>query len=73
MLTSIQEQNAEWYMKLMTSMKKDDLDSIQEIFTLCDQRLAARESKNIEKQGGWFASYNSFVFFKFTIAALIIY
>jgi hypothetical protein len=51
-LTSIQEQNVDWYVKLMAPLKKSDLESVQEVFTLCDQRMAARESKNIEKQGG---------------------
>ena len=42
----------DWYVKLMNPLSKEDLSSVQEVFTLSDQRLAARESKNIEKQGG---------------------
>ena len=42
----------DWYVKLMNGLSKEDLSSVQEVFTLSDQRLAARESKNIEKQGG---------------------
>jgi nicotinic acid mononucleotide adenylyltransferase len=51
-LSTIQEQQVDWYMKLMSPLKQNDLDSVQEIFRLCDQRLAAKESKSIEKQGG---------------------
>jgi len=42
-----------WYTTLTNSLNEDQRKSVQEIFTLADQRKAAAESKQILKRGGY--------------------
>lgn len=41
-----------WYFVLTHNLNEDQRKSVQEIFTLADQRKAAAESKEIQKRGG---------------------
>lgn len=41
-----------WYATLTSFLNEDQRKSVQEIFTLADQRKAAAESKEILKRGG---------------------
>lgn len=51
-MQGLEGQNSEWYHKLLSNLSDQDRKSLKEIFTLAQQRLAARESKNIEQAGG---------------------
>ena len=47
----------EWYSTLVSGLSEKDGKLMNEVFTLCAQRKASKESKSIEKQGGKFISY----------------
>lgn len=49
---AIQSQDVEWYNALTSNLTEAQVKSLGEICLLADQRLAARESKKIEQQGG---------------------
>ena len=42
----------EWYTTLVSGLNERDGKLMHEVFTLCAQRKASKESKSIEKQGG---------------------
>lgn len=42
-----------WYALLTSGLTQEQSQSLQEIVVAADQRKAARESKLIEKQGGY--------------------
>ena len=48
----VQAQNMPWFQKLASGLNDDSMKSIQEIFKLGEQRIAARRSKEIENAGG---------------------
>lgn len=52
-LLNMQANNPEWYAAIMTSVDEKKAKELTEVFTLADQRLAARESKALEKKGGY--------------------
>lgn len=51
-ISAIQSQDVEWYTALTSNLTEAQVKSLGEICVLADQRLAARESKKIEQQGG---------------------
>jgi len=51
-LLDLQAQDPHWYHMLTTSLNEEQGRSVQEIFTLADQRKAAAQSKEILKRGG---------------------
>lgn len=51
-VSAIQSQDVEWYTALTSNLTEAQVKSLGEICVLADQRLAARESKKIEQQGG---------------------
>lgn len=55
-LLAIQSQDIEWYNALTSNLTEPQVKSLGEICLLADQRLAARESKKIEQQGGRFTN-----------------
>lgn len=72
MFPVIQGQDIEWYTALTSNLTEAQVKSLGEICLLADQRLAARESKKIEQQGGKFINitffieaiiYNQYIFF----------
>ena len=50
----VQAENPPWFQKLASGLNDDSYKSIQEIFKLGEQRMAAKRSKDIEKSGGKF-------------------
>lgn len=48
----VQAENPPWFQKLASGLNDDNFKSIQEVFKLGEQRLAAKRSKSIEKAGG---------------------
>ena len=62
----VQAENPPWFQKLASGLNDDNFKSIQEVFKLGEQRLAAKRSKNIEKAGGSklcrLISWNLYVF-----------
>ena len=51
-MQTLEHQNIEWYTKLVGSLSNQDKKSLQDVYTLADQRKNARESRNIEQAGG---------------------
>jgi len=49
----IQTKSPEWYSTLVSGLSEKDGKLMNEVFTLCAQRKASKESKSIEKQGGY--------------------
>ncbi len=58
-LEGLQASNPEWYAAVVGSLQQDQTKRIQDIFTLHQQRVAAKESKNIEKAGGYNFTQNT--------------
>jgi hypothetical protein len=52
-LINLERTDPGWYTVLTNSLNEDQRKSVQEIFTLADQRKAAAESKQILKRGGY--------------------
>ena len=48
----VQAENPPWFQKLASGLNDENFKSIQEVFKLGEQRLAAKRSKSIEKAGG---------------------
>ena len=51
-MQQLETSQAEWYTRLVAPLSENDKKSLQEVFTLANQRRNARESKNIEQAGG---------------------
>jgi len=52
-IVALQQHDPSYYNLLTSSLNKEQVKSLQEIFTLADQRRAAKESKEIQKRGGF--------------------
>jgi len=52
-LTNLQATNPEWYAAVMSSIDEKQGKELQDVFTLADQRAAAKESRALEKKGGY--------------------
>ena len=53
-MQQLEASQVEWYTRLVAPLSENDKKSLQEVFTLANQRRKARESKNIEQAGGNF-------------------
>ena len=51
-MQQLETSQVEWYTRLVAPLSENDKKSLQEVFTLANQRRNARESKNIEQAGG---------------------
>lgn len=51
-MLQLETSQVEWYTRLIAPLSENDKKSLQEVFTLANQRKNARESKNIEQAGG---------------------
>ena len=51
-MQQLEASQVEWYNRLVAPLSENDKKSLQEVFTLANQRRNARESKNIEQAGG---------------------
>ena len=51
-LGAIQGSNPQWYAQLTSHLSENQGKALTEVITLANQRLAAKESKVIEQQGG---------------------
>jgi uncharacterized protein YciU (UPF0263 family) len=51
---TIQTNSPDWYAELVSGLTEQDGRFMQDVFTLCAQRKASKESKTIEQQGGEF-------------------
>ncbi len=58
-LEALQANHQEWYSAITADLSQDQAKHIQEILTLYQQRKAARESKSIEKAGGYNFTQNT--------------
>ena len=52
-MQTLESQSAEWYGKLVANLSDQEKKSLQDVFTLGNQRLAAKQSKSIEQAGGY--------------------
>merc|ERR1719351_517796 len=52
-MLQLETSQVEWYTRLIAPLSDNDKKSLQEVFTLANQRRNARESKNIEQAGGY--------------------
>merc|ERR1712198_747690 len=52
-MQQLEASQVEWYTRLVAPLSENDKKSLQEVFTLANQRRNARESKNIEQAGGY--------------------
>ena len=59
-MQQLETSQVEWYSRLVAPLSENDKKSLQEVFTLANQRRNARESKNIEQAGGK-SKVNSFL------------
>ena len=51
-LGAIQASNPQWYAQLTSHLSENQGKALTEVITLANQRVAAKESKVIEQQGG---------------------
>ena len=51
-MQQLEAAQGDWYTRLVTPLSEQDKKSLQEDFTLANQRKNARDSKNIEQAGG---------------------
>lgn len=51
-MQTLEHQNVDWYTRLVGPLSEQDKKSLQEVFTLANQRRNARESRHIEQAGG---------------------
>ncbi len=58
-LEGVQSNDGDWYAALTGGLTQEQAKGIQDIFTLYQQRKAARESKSIEKAGGYNFTQNT--------------
>ena len=51
-MQQLENSQVDWYTRLVAPLSEQDKKSLQEVFTLANQRKNARESKTIEQAGG---------------------
>ena len=51
-MQQLETSQTDWYTRLVSPLSETDKKSLQEVFTLANQRRNARESKTIEQSGG---------------------
>jgi len=52
-MQQLETSQTDWYTRLVSPLSETDKKSLQEVFTLANQRRNARESKTIEQSGGY--------------------
>ena len=63
-MQQLENSQVDWYTRLVAPLSEQDKKSLQEVFTLANQRKNARESKTIEQAGGkYYVHHNADILF----------
>jgi hypothetical protein len=52
-MQQLESTHVDWYTRLVAPLSEQDKKSLQDVFTLANQRKNAKESRNIEQAGGY--------------------
>ena len=72
-MQQLEAAQGDWYTRLVTPLSEQDKKSLQEVFTLANQRKNARDSKNIEQAGGKYFNASLIVVITITYGTNIIW